>query len=156
MFLPAPKQPWGKWLWKRQPYEDNYVDEGLFLRGLRTNSLFYFSAQNLLFLVNVVEYEYWDVVVDSTVITGQVMTVALYNTLFLHLYKELIPPVYLGSLCVFFLVLGFAVRIALEWGQWSRKFSLSPYFLSHPFLLRSQNFLPYQILISCIFRGLDS
>ena len=37
MLAPMPDEPWDKVLWKKQPYPDNYVPEGLFLSSLRRN-----------------------------------------------------------------------------------------------------------------------
>lgn len=74
--------------------------------------------------VNVVDYEYWDVVVDSSVILGQLTAVALYATLFIFTYTGVLTVPVLLSLALFLLVLGFFTRITLESETWSRKFSL--------------------------------
>jgi len=97
----APKEPWGKELWKKHPYPDNYVDETLFLQGLRRN-------------VHVVNYEYWDVVVDSSVILGQLTVVALYATLFIFTYTGVLSVPVLISLALGLLLLGFFTRVALD------------------------------------------
>ena len=83
-------------------------------------------------IVNIVTYEYWDVVVDSAVVTLQITTVALFCAIFahskagsssflrfnlLHSYIFLLDnfslPV-LMSLAVFLGVLGFAFMLSLE------------------------------------------
>jgi phosphatidylinositol glycan class C protein len=74
-----------------------------------------------LFSVNVVNYEYWDVVVDSSVILGQLTAVALYATLFIFTYTGVLTVPFLLSLALFLLVLGFFTRITLESDAWTRK-----------------------------------
>lgn len=107
-FISGPSKPkWEKCLWKRQPeYEDNYSDPVLFLQGLKRN-------------INVVEYEFWEVVVDSSVITGQLTTVTLYLTVFLYLQNGLLDLTLLALLLLFFLVVGFALMVAMEYSDWT-------------------------------------
>lgn len=130
------RKPWRKILYERQPYADNYFDEALFLQGLRRNSPFH----PLLFLlffphppsVNVVTYEYWDVVQDSSVVTLQMTTVAFFCSLFVHVksgtlhlpsslpplshshpFIEAIPVPLLYTLTAFFAVVGFLFWLRL-------------------------------------------
>eukprot|EP01126_Amoeba_proteus_P031714 TRINITY_DN3104_c0_g1_i8.p1 TRINITY_DN3104_c0_g1~~TRINITY_DN3104_c0_g1_i8.p1 ORF type:complete len:152 (-),score=23.64 TRINITY_DN3104_c0_g1_i8:721-1176(-) len=109
----VPKEPWGKELWKRHPYPDNYFDEALFLQGLKRN-------------INVVEYEYWGVVVDSTAILGQLTAVALYAAIFILTYTGQLSLLFLFALAFFFLVMGFALQVTIEGDAWTRWFPCVP------------------------------
>lgn len=65
------------------------------------------------------EYEFWEVVVDSSVITGQLTTVTLYLTVFLYLQNGLLDLTLLALLLLFFLVVGFALMVAMEYSDWT-------------------------------------
>lgn len=73
----------------------------------------------LILLVNVVEYEFWEVVVDSSVVTGQFTTVALYSTVFIYLQSGLLDLTFLAFLLFFFLVVGFALLVVMEYPDWT-------------------------------------
>jgi phosphatidylinositol glycan class C protein len=64
--------------------------------------------------MNIVTYEYWDVVVDSAVVTLQITTVASFCSLFAHSKVENISLLVLLSLAMFLGVAGFAFMLSLE------------------------------------------
>jgi hypothetical protein len=53
------------------------------------------------------------------VITGQFSTVALYLTVFLYLQNELLDLSYLAFILFFFLVVGFALMMLMEYPEWT-------------------------------------
>ncbi|KAI9319962.1 phosphatidylinositol N-acetylglucosaminyltransferase subunit C [Dichotomocladium elegans] len=63
--------PWRKLLWVKQNYPDNYVDS-TFLDELQKN-------------VNVQNYDYWDMVYKSGVITQHISSVVIFIAVFIYL-----------------------------------------------------------------------
>jgi len=93
------KPPWKKILYAKQPYDDNYFDDNLFfLQGLERN-------------INIVEYEYFDVVKDSAVVTLQVTTVALFCMSVEYVYSGRLALPWMIFLGFFLTVAGFIVRV---------------------------------------------
>eukprot|EP00906_Rhabdomonas_costata_P034552 RCo048613 len=94
---PSPRPPWEKVLYRRQPYEDNYVDKKRFLEQMRENA-------------NVEVFEYWSCVRETAVITQQLCLVIVFGVLFKHLYD--------GTLSLRFLVGLDALLAAVAAGAW--------------------------------------
>ncbi|PVV03098.1 hypothetical protein BB560_002428 [Smittium megazygosporum] len=73
MNIPPPKKPWQKKLYIVQDYPDDYVDE-TFLIELQKNA-------------NVKIYDYWDVVVETLVVTQHFSSILIFISLFIYIYN---------------------------------------------------------------------
>lgn len=74
----ASRRPWRKLLWVRQEYPDNWVDP-TFLNKLQRNA-------------NVVAYDYWPLVADSTVLTQHLCSVVVFISSFVGIYQGTASP----------------------------------------------------------------
>lgn len=73
------KKPWRKLLWVNQPeYPDNWVDDS-FLDKLQRNA-------------NVVAYDFWPLVADSTVLTQHLASVVIFVAAFVSIYSGQLNP----------------------------------------------------------------
>ncbi|KAF9276684.1 hypothetical protein BGZ68_009845 [Mortierella alpina] len=70
--------PWQKLLYVKQDYPDNYVDD-TFLEELQKNA-------------NIRKYEYWSVVLESTIITQHISSIVIFVAVFIYLYQEQLSP----------------------------------------------------------------
>ncbi|KAF9570871.1 hypothetical protein EC968_001310 [Mortierella alpina] len=68
------RSPWRKLLYVRQDYPDNYVDD-TFLEELQKNA-------------NVRQYEYWSVVLESTIITQHISSIVIFVAVFIYLLNK--------------------------------------------------------------------
>ncbi|CAG8468491.1 9917_t:CDS:2 [Paraglomus brasilianum] len=68
--------PWKKLLWVKQDYPDDYVDS-TFLHELRKN-------------VNVRAYDYWEVVMESGVISQHISSIIIFVAVFIYLYFDML------------------------------------------------------------------
>ncbi|KAL1679832.1 phosphatidylinositol N-acetylglucosaminyltransferase subunit C [Schizophyllum commune] len=91
-----PDEPWEKVLWKKQPYPDNYVPEGLFLSSLRRNP-------------NFRPYTYWQLVFLSFAITQHLASVAIFVSAFTMLKDHVLDPRVLLWLSIAGFFLGYLV-----------------------------------------------
>jgi phosphatidylinositol glycan class C protein len=83
------KGAWKKLLWVKQSYPDNYTDEYTFLDHLQRNP-------------RLQPYEFWRLVVDSTVIVQHVCSVIIFICCFTGIFQERVSPVTVvswGSSC---------------------------------------------------------
>ncbi|KAF9161635.1 hypothetical protein DFQ26_004363 [Actinomortierella ambigua] len=73
------RSPWRKLLYVKQDYPDNYVDE-TFLEELQKNA-------------NVREYEYWSVVLETTIVSQHISSIVIFVAIFIYMYsiKSLTP-----------------------------------------------------------------
>ncbi|KAG0200617.1 hypothetical protein BGX28_006349 [Mortierella sp. GBA30] len=69
----AQSSPWRKLLYVKQDYPDNYVDD-TFLEELQKNA-------------NVRHYEYWSVVLESTIITQHISSIVIFVAVFIYQYQ---------------------------------------------------------------------
>ncbi|KAG0229969.1 hypothetical protein BGW42_001200 [Actinomortierella wolfii] len=77
--LQPPKAPWRKLLYVKQDYPDNYVDE-TFLEELQKNA-------------NVRQYEYWSVVLETTIVSQHISSIVIFVAIFIYMYsKESLTP----------------------------------------------------------------
>lgn len=101
----APKRPpWRKLLYIKQGYPDNYVDE-TFLEKLQKNgrgkcdlaALFNGTKDDSLLtsfpfgnqqIANVRQYEYWSVVLESTLVAQHISSIVIFVAVFVNLYKK--------------------------------------------------------------------
>ncbi|KAF9578813.1 hypothetical protein BGW38_005219 [Lunasporangiospora selenospora] len=72
------RAPWRKLLYVKQEYSDNYVDE-TFLEELQKNA-------------NVRHYEYWNVVLESTIITQHISSIVIFVAVFIYLFFRILSP----------------------------------------------------------------
>lgn len=72
------RKPWRKLLWVAQEYPDNWVDIS-FLDKLQRNA-------------NVVAYDFWPLVADSTVVTQHVSSVVIFVAAFVSIYSKQLNP----------------------------------------------------------------
>jgi phosphatidylinositol glycan class C protein len=94
------KPPWERVLWKKQPYEDNYVDR-TFLESLVTNANFY-------------QYDAWQITKDSIVVTQHLAGTAIFLACtYLTNYQQL-SLAYMLALDVM-LALGGGCTMVLIW-----------------------------------------
>ncbi|CAG8690006.1 17443_t:CDS:2, partial [Acaulospora morrowiae] len=70
------KIPWRKLLWVKHDYPDNYVDK-TFLEELKRNA-------------NVRLYDYWSVVMESTVISQHISSIVIFIAIFIYLYLDML------------------------------------------------------------------
>ncbi|KAG0019368.1 hypothetical protein BGZ80_005926 [Entomortierella chlamydospora] len=68
----TPRTPWRKLLYVKQEYPDNHVDD-TFLEELQKNA-------------NVRHYEYWSVVMESTIISQHISSIVIFVAIFIYLY----------------------------------------------------------------------
>ncbi|KAK3847414.1 MAG: phosphatidylinositol N-acetylglucosaminyltransferase subunit C [Linnemannia gamsii] len=71
-----PRKQWRKLLYVKQDYPDNYVDD-TFLEELQKNA-------------NVRHYEYWSVVLESTIISQHISSIVIFVAVFIYLYLEML------------------------------------------------------------------
>ena len=71
---------WKKLLWVKQDYPDNYTDEATFLAELKRNPRFR-------------PYEFWPLMLDSTVIVQHVCSVVIFICCFIGIYQDRVSPV---------------------------------------------------------------
>lgn len=74
----ARRKPWRKLLWVQQDYPDNWVDKS-FLDKLQRNA-------------NVVTYDYWPLVADSTVLIQHLASVIIFVASFISIYTRQLNP----------------------------------------------------------------
>lgn len=72
------RKPWRKLLWVAQDYPDNWVDTS-FLDKLQRNE-------------NVVAYDFWPLVADSTVLTQHLCSVVIFVAAFISIYTQKLRP----------------------------------------------------------------
>lgn len=72
------RKPWRKLLWVQQEYPDNWVDRS-FLDKLQRNA-------------NVVAYDFWPLVADSTVLTQHLASVVIFVAAFMSIYSRQLSP----------------------------------------------------------------
>lgn len=72
------RKPWRKLLWVQQDYPDNWVDNS-FLDKLQRNA-------------NVVAYDFWPLVADSTVLTQHLSSVVIFVASFISIYTRQLSP----------------------------------------------------------------
>ncbi len=88
-----PKKPWRKLLWVQQPYADNYVDES-FLNTLQRN-------------VNVRAYDFWPLVIDSTILTQHLSSIVIFVTAFISIYSHRVNPLTVTGIATFWTASGY-------------------------------------------------
>ncbi|KAF9384474.1 hypothetical protein CPB97_005655 [Podila verticillata] len=82
----TPRQPWRKLLYVKQDYPDDHVDD-TFLEELQKNA-------------NVRHYEYWSVVLESTIISQHISSIVIFVAVFIYLYFGLLSShalIYIGT-----------------------------------------------------------
>mmetsp|Transcript_60380 Transcript_60380/g.97839 ORF Transcript_60380/g.97839 Transcript_60380/m.97839 type:complete len:509 (+) Transcript_60380:16-1542(+) len=94
------KPPWERVLWKKQPYEDNYVDRS-FLESLVTNANFY-------------TYDAWQITKDSIVVTQHLAGTAIFLAFTYMTNYQKLNLSYMLALDVF-LAVGGACSVFLVW-----------------------------------------
>jgi phosphatidylinositol glycan class C protein len=67
--------PWEKILYRKQPYDDNYVDEQQFLEQMRENA-------------DVKVFEYWECVRESAAVSQHLCIVVIFIIIFKHLWDD--------------------------------------------------------------------
>ncbi|KAF8077704.1 phosphatidylinositol N-acetylglucosaminyltransferase subunit C [Lyophyllum atratum] len=103
--MPKPRDSaWGKTLWKKQPFPDNYVPRNLFLSSLRRNT-------------NFKPYTYWPVVLLSCAITQHISTIFIFLATFVRLRERLLDPRTLVLISVGCFVAGYTTW---TWGDFTR------------------------------------
>mmetsp|Transcript_28902 Transcript_28902/g.40691 ORF Transcript_28902/g.40691 Transcript_28902/m.40691 type:complete len:301 (-) Transcript_28902:1118-2020(-) len=100
-FQSRASKPWRKILYEKQPYDDNYVPDELFLRELVKNA-------------NFTEYSLPEVIRGSTLVTQQISVVVLFVTIFMFSYEGNISLLFLLSLNVVALIVGFLARMLTD------------------------------------------
>eukprot|EP00802_Teleaulax_amphioxeia_P008282 Tamp_08290.p1 GENE.Tamp_08290~~Tamp_08290.p1 ORF type:complete len:479 (+),score=50.55 Tamp_08290:881-2317(+) len=94
------KPPWERVLWKKQPYDDNYVDRS-FLESLVTNANFY-------------TYDAWQIFKDSIVVTQHVAGTAIFLSFTYMTNYQALDLTYMLALDIL-LALGGACSVLLVW-----------------------------------------
>ncbi|KAG0025268.1 hypothetical protein BGZ82_010128 [Podila clonocystis] len=82
----TPRNPWRKLLYVKQDYPDDHVDD-TFLEELQKNA-------------NVRHYEYWSVVLESTIISQHISSIVIFVAVFIYLYFGLLSShalIYIGT-----------------------------------------------------------
>ncbi|BFZ54003.1 glycosylphosphatidylinositol anchor biosynthesis [Savitreella phatthalungensis] len=104
------RKSWRKVLWVKQDYPDNWVDQ-TFLNKLQRNA-------------NVVAYEYWPLVADSTVLSQHVCSVAIFVASFVGIYS--------GSADALIVVATATALTAAAYAFWSYHNEASPRMATEP------------------------
>ncbi|ORY79849.1 pig-C [Protomyces lactucae-debilis] len=87
------RKPWRKLLWVHQEYPDNWVDAS-FLDKLQRNA-------------NVVAYDFWPLVGDSTVLTSHLASVIVFVCAFVGIYDDAASPLTVVGVSTALTVLGY-------------------------------------------------
>eukprot|EP01079_Euglenida_sp_SAG-EU17-18_P004455 gene4455-4703_t len=92
--------PWQRVLWKKQPYEDNYVHES-FLHNMQENA-------------NVKLRNYWDLVGESAAVSQQVSTAFMFVAVFHHCLADNItlPCILAADVTIFMTYIGGMVLLS--------------------------------------------
>ncbi|XP_033124297.1 phosphatidylinositol N-acetylglucosaminyltransferase subunit C-like [Anneissia japonica] len=91
---------WEKVLYKKQDFPDNYVDKS-FLHEMKKN-------------VNIKTYEYWNVVLETGMVTQQLSSVSIFVVLFIYMDFGLLNPGSMVLVSAALLLLGYALFIATD------------------------------------------
>ncbi|KAL4219595.1 hypothetical protein ACF0H5_022168 [Mactra antiquata] len=94
-----PRKTWKKILYENQGFPDHYVDES-FLDELKKN-------------LYTREYEYWNIVKESGVVTQQLCSVSIFVMVFILMDVKLLAAETLGYISVCLTVLGYIVNCCL-------------------------------------------